>query len=192
MFLDFFVQYIASFPYHLWRRWELFLKKCYLPDNFDLFSLILLSMATSWSNSIGPKKIQTTTVQVKIRFCNIWVKVENTNFGKKVTFPVKTTLFAFLLVIPGFADVQGNFIHKVFKQTLVQVKRSILKDLISCWKQNILKEGKKANIPMKKNLLFFLYYRAWQTWKHFFKGPRGLWTFIVQLIRYKIVFVRLR
>ena len=76
----------------------------------------------------------------------------------------------------------------------MQLKRSILKDLKSCWKRSILKKkDKKANIPMKEKLaFFFLNYWVWQTAKSFHTGPRGLLTFFVQLIRYKIVFVRVR
>ena len=55
------------------------------------------------------------------------------------------------------------------------------------------KKDKKANIPMKEKLaFFFLNYWVWQTSKTFHTGPRGLLTFFVQLIRYKIVFVRVR
>ena len=117
--MTFFQQYIASCLYHLWSRWEFFLKKCYLPDNFDLFSLVLLSMATSWSISIGPKEFQATIVQSKNPFCNNWVKVENTNFRKKSYFSSKKkNTFKISLVISSFADVHGKFItpHKVFKQ----------------------------------------------------------------------------
>ena len=77
---------------------------------------------------------------------------------KKVSFfllvlPSKT----FVVVIPSFADVHNNFYHapQGVQAKLVQVKRSILKDLISCWKGTILKTNdKRANIPMKKKLPF--------------------------------------
>ena len=45
-----------------------FFKKCYPPDDFDLFSLVLLSIATSGSNLIGSKKIESIFVQVTRSF----------------------------------------------------------------------------------------------------------------------------
>ena len=71
-------------------------KKCYLPDDFDLLSLVLLSIATSRSDSIGPKKIQTIIVQVTRSFlqqlCECWKQ----NFSKKkLPFQWKKTLLQF-------------------------------------------------------------------------------------------------
>ena len=47
---------------------EFLWEKCYVPNDFDIFFLVLLSIATSGSNSIGPKRIQTSIVQVTRSF----------------------------------------------------------------------------------------------------------------------------
>ena len=50
---------------------------------------------------------------------------------------------------------------------LVQVNRSILNDLISCWKRNFLKKKTKGQtFQWKKVSYFFLYYRVWQPSKN--------------------------
>ena len=55
------------------------------------------------------------------------------------------------------------------------------------------KKDKKANIPMKKKLLFSSCITEYdKPQKTFYTGPGGLLTVIVQLKRYKIVSVRER
>ena len=117
------------------------------------------------ANQVAQKRFKQVLCKLRDQFCNNWVNFENKNFRKESYFSSEKNTFTVFLVIPSFADVHKNFItlHK-----LVQVKRSILKDLISCWKQNILKKKeKKSNNPMKKNTaLFFLYCRVWKTSKN--------------------------
>ena len=94
-------------------------KKCYLPDDFDMFSFVLLSIATSRSSSIGPKKIQTTIVKVTRSFLQQLSECWKQKISKKILpFQWKKNSFTFFLVIPSFADVHNIFIklHKVFKQ----------------------------------------------------------------------------
>ena len=53
------------------------------------------------------------------------------------------------------------------------------------------KEDKKANIPMEKKPSSCITENE-KPQKTLFKGPRSLSTFIIQLIRYEIVSVRIR
>ena len=57
--------------------------KCYLPHDFDLFSLVLLSIATSGSNFIGPEKIETIIVQVTTSFLQQLSECWQQKFSKK-------------------------------------------------------------------------------------------------------------
>ena len=95
-----------------------FFKKFYLPDDFDLFSLIFLSIATSGRNTIGPKKVQTNIVQVTRSFLQQLSECWKRNFSKKSYLPGEKKTYTFFLVIPSFADVHNIFItlHEVFKQ----------------------------------------------------------------------------
>ena len=55
------------------------------------------------------------------------------------------------------------------------------------------KKDKTPNLPMKKSLLFSSCVTEYdKPRKTFYKGPRGLLTFIVQLISYKMISVRVR
>ena len=76
----------------------------------------------------------------------------------------------------------------------MQVKKSILKELISCWKQNILKKKKKSKHSSEKIFSFFSSCTTEfdKPQKTFCKGPRGHSAFIVQFVRYKIVSVGVR
>ena len=114
MFLDIFCALYSFISLGLIKPKEFFLKKCYLPDDFDLFFLVILSIATSGSNSIGPKKIQTSIVQVKRSFLQQLSESWKEMFSEKNTFPVKKNTYSFFLLIPRFADVHNKFItlHK--------------------------------------------------------------------------------
>ena len=94
-------------------------KQCYLPDDFDLFSFVLVSIATSGSSSIGPKEIQTNVMQVTRSILQQLSECWKQNVSKKSYLSSeKETLLHFFLVIPSFADVHNSFItlQKVFKQ----------------------------------------------------------------------------
>ena len=174
------------------------MKKCYLLDDFDLFSLVLLSIATSGSNSIGSKKIQTSIVQVTRSFlqqlCECWKQKFS---KKKLLFHWKKNTYTIFLVIPSFADVRDNFItlHKVFKQNWCKWKGkfskiwSVVENEVF-WKKNRQK-GTHSN--EKKDSFFGSCITEYdKPQKISYTGPRGLLTFIVQLIRYKTVSIRVK
>ena len=75
-------------------------------------------------------------------------------FEKKLTFPTKKNNSSFFSRNTQFCRRPWQFYHapQSIQANLVQVKRSILKDLIICWKRSILKKrDEKANIPRKKS-----------------------------------------
>ena len=107
-----------------------------------------------------PENIQTIVLQVTRSFLQQLSDRWKQKISKKVTFPVKKNTFTFFFVVPSFADVHNNNItgHKSIQAKLVQLKMSILKDLISCRKQDVLKKRQKGKHSNEKNsfLLFAL------------------------------------
>ena len=129
------------------------------------------------------------------RFCNNWVNVENKKFQTKFYLSSEKKLFYIFSRNTEFCRRPKQFYQapQSIQAILVQVNRSILKDLISCWKQNILKiKTKRQTFQWKKKLCSSCITEYDNPQKTFYKGPRGLLTFIVQLIKYKIVSVRVR
>ena len=94
---------------------------------------------------LAQKRFKQVLCKLQDHFCNNWLNAENKNFRKIVTFPVKKKQFYIFSRNAEFCRRPQQFYHapQSTQANLVQVNRSILKDLISCWKRSILKKKTK-------------------------------------------------
>ena len=154
---------------------ENFLKKCYPPDDFDLFSLVVLSIATSRSNLIGPKKIQSIIVQVTRSFLQQLGECWKQGISKKkVTFPVKKKhfyiFFSSYRVLQTSITISSSstlYSSKFGASKMVSPQRPDKLLKTECF-QKERQNGKHSN--GKKLAFFFLYYRVWQISKNIVWG----------------------